>query len=302
MRTEPSALDLDDVLGAAQLPALPQSAVRLLQVCENAQTGLAEFVAPIESDLGLVGQVLRFVNSPYFGFSRKVASVKHAVVLVGMRTIKNFVLWSAVFSQVVDPKCGRFQLRQLWEDSLRRALFARDFLTLRGSKAADDAFVAALLQDMAIPLLAKGAPALYAQFLEARDCDGTRLSALEREAFGWTHADGAQSMAQHWSLPETLAAVIGSHVEIDRWATKDASHPAELAVALSALLPSDADSLWRECGLLEDYYRRVVPADGPALATLLARIDDEFRELAPLLKAGNPRVSLLDRYREATSP
>ncbi len=302
MKTEPSALDLEEVLAAAQLPALPQSAVRLLQVFQDAETGLAEFVAPIESDLGLVGQVLRFVNSSYFGFTREIASVKQAVTLVGMRTIKNFVLWSAVFSQVLDPKCGRFQLRQLWEDSLRRALFARDFVTLLGSKAADDAFAAGLLQDMAIPLLSKAAPALYARLLEARDHGATRLSALEHEAFGWTHAEAAQRMAQHWSLPEKFAAVVGSHLEIDRWAAEGASHPAELAVAMSALLPSGADPLWLECGVLEDHYQRVVPADGPALATLLGRIDDEFRELASLLKAGNSRMSLVERYQEAIAP
>ena len=66
MTTEPSALDLEEVLAAAQLPALPQSAVRLLRVFQDAETELAEFIAPIESDLGLVGQVLRFVNSSYF--------------------------------------------------------------------------------------------------------------------------------------------------------------------------------------------------------------------------------------------
>jgi HD-like signal output (HDOD) protein len=123
--------------------------------------------------------VLRFVNSPYFGFSQEVSSVKSAITLVGMRKIKNFVLWSAVFSQVPDPRCGQFHLKQLWEDSLRRALFARELVTLFGSNVADDAFSAALLQDMAVPLLSKGAPALYARLLEARDHGGTRLSALE---------------------------------------------------------------------------------------------------------------------------
>ena len=78
--------------------------------------------------------------------------------------------------------------------------------------------------------------------------------------------------------------------------------PAELAVAMSALLPSGADPFWLECGVLEDYYQRLVPADGPALATLLGQIDDEFRELAPLLKAGNPRMSLVERYQEAIVP
>jgi hypothetical protein len=181
-------------------------------------------------------------------------------------------------------------------------LFARDLLTLSDSKAADDAFAAALLQDMAIPILAKGAPALYARLLEARDRNGTRLSALEHEAFGWTHAEAAKRMAQHWSLPEELAVVIGSHLEIDRWAAEGVSHPVELAVAMSALLPSGADPFWLECGALENYYGRVVPADGPALATLLGQIDDEFCELAPLMKAGKPRMSLVERYQAAMAP
>ena len=185
---------------------------------------------------------------------------------------------------------------------MRRALFARDLVTLFGSKAADDTFAAALLQDMAIPLLAKGAPALYARLLEVRDRDGTRLSALEHEAFGWTHAEAAKRMAQHWSLPEELAVVIGSHLEIDRWAAERASHPAELAVAMSALLPSGADRIWLECGSLENYYGRVVPADSPALATLLGQIDGEFCELAPLLKAGKSRMSLVERYQEVMAP
>jgi HD-like signal output (HDOD) protein len=302
MKTEPPALDLEEVLAAAQLPALPQSAIRLLQVSQDVAAGPAELAAPIESDLGLAGQVLRFVNSSYFGFSREVSSIRCAVTLVGMRTIKNFVLWSAVFSQVPDPKCGRFHLKQLWEDSLRRALFARELVTLFGSKAADDVFAAALLQDMAIPVLSKGAPAIYARLLEARNHGAKQLSALECEVFGWNHADAANRIAQHWSLPEELAVMVGSHLEIDKWAAEGASRPAELAVAMSALLPSGADPLWLECGVMEDYYQRVVPADGPALATLLGQIDDKFRELAPLLKVDNPGMSLAERYQEAIVP
>jgi len=57
-----------------------------------------------------------------------------------------------------------------------------------------------------------------------------------------------------------------------------------------------------ECRELEDYYQRAVPADGPALTTLLGQIDDEFHKLAPLLKAGNSRMSLVERYQKATAP
>ena len=94
---------LKELLSSAQLPALPQSAIRLLELSQNPDNGPAEFAQPIESDPGLTGQVLKFVNSSYFGFSREISSVKLAITLVGIRTIKNFSLWSAVFSLMPNP-------------------------------------------------------------------------------------------------------------------------------------------------------------------------------------------------------
>ena len=50
---------LKELLSSAQLPALPQSAIRLLELSQNPDNGPAEFAVPIESDPGLTGQVLR---------------------------------------------------------------------------------------------------------------------------------------------------------------------------------------------------------------------------------------------------
>src|SRR5262245_47220438 len=161
-------LDLEKLLSGGQLPGLPQSAINLLQLSKDPKAGPAEFAKPIEADPGLTSQVLRFVNSSYFGFSREISGVRQAVQLVGIRTVKNFALWSAVFSLMPNPKCGPFDLKCLWQDSLRRGIFARDFGKLLGLKEAEDLFAAGLLQDMAIPLLAKEQPAKYLKLLEGR--------------------------------------------------------------------------------------------------------------------------------------
>src|SRR6188768_2286722 len=137
---------LKELLSSAQLPALPQSAIRLLELSQNPDNGPAEFAQPIDSDPGLTGQVLKFVNSSYFGFSREISSVRLAITLVGIRTIKDLSLWRAVFSLMPNPKCGPFDLKALWQDSLRRALFARAFGRLLGLKDAEDLFAGALLQ------------------------------------------------------------------------------------------------------------------------------------------------------------
>ncbi|HET6881740.1 MAG TPA: HDOD domain-containing protein [Pirellulales bacterium] len=294
-----SPVDLSQVLSGAQLPALPQSALRLLELSHEQKNGPAEFALPIEADPGLAGQVLKFVNSSYFGFAREISSVKLAITMVGIRTIKNFALWSAVFSLMPNPKCGPFDLRNLWQDSLRRALFARMFARLLGLREAEEPFAAALLQDMAVPLLAKELSFEYASLLERRKGGQRRLSQLERERFGWTHAAAAAQMARQWNLPEEFASLVERHVEIDELLACGRSEPGQLAVALSSLLPSVNDEDWPEVAQFESGFQRLVTAGAP-ISEFLAHVDAEFTEFAPVLKIAAPARSLVARYADAT--
>jgi HD-like signal output (HDOD) protein len=293
---------LKQILSGAQLPALPQSAIRLLELSQDASNGPPEFAVPIESDPGLAGQVLRFVNSSYFGFSREISSVKLAITLVGIRTIKNFALWSAVFSLMPDPKCGPFGLKSLWQDSLRRALFARATAKILGLKEAEELFAAALLQDMAVPMLAKEAPKLYLKLLQARDGGKVRLSDLEQRVFGWNHAEAAGIMARLWNLPDGFAVLLENHQAIERWASQPEVEPGKLAVALSALLPTVADPTWVECETFDDYYRKVAPKGSPAAVELLEQTDREFAQFAPVLKLAAPGKSLVESFNEVIAP
>jgi HD-like signal output (HDOD) protein len=294
-------VDLKKILSGAQLPALPQSAIRLLELSQDPANGPAEFAVPIESDPGLAGQVLRFVNSSYFGFSREISSVRLAISLVGVRTIKNFALWNAVFSLMPNPKSGPFDLRMLWQDSLRRALFSRVAAKLFGAKEAEETFSAALLQDMAVPLLAKQLPDLYAKLLEARDFGRLRLSALEQRAFGWTHAQAAALVARQWSLPEDFALLIENHLTVEADGDVGKADPRRTAVGMSALLPAVTDPTWREGIRLETLYDRFRPAGAFSLPELLAQVDAQFASFAPLLKVATPKKSLVDCYAEATA-
>jgi HD-like signal output (HDOD) protein len=293
--------DLKKILLGAQLSALPQSAVRLLELSQDPGNGPSEFAVPIESDPGLTGQVLRFVNSSYFGFSREISSVKTAITLVGIRTIKNFALWSAVFSLMPNPKCGPFDLKCLWQDSLRRALFARTMARQLGAHEPEEPFAAALLQDMAVPLLAKEMPQVYAKLLTSRDDGRVRLSDLEQRMFGWTHAEAAGMMARQWNLPDDFAVLIEHHPEIDRWIAQADSAPGETAVALSALLPTAGDPIWAEHTRFEECYGRTRSAGSPTTREMLYRVDQDFADFAPVLKVAAPRKSLVDCYDETVA-
>jgi len=295
-------IELPKALAEAQLPALPQSAIRLLELSQDPANGATAFAAPIESDPGLAGQVLRFVNSSYFGFTREISSVRLAISLVGIRTIKNFALWNAVFSLMPNPRCGPFDLRMLWQDSLRRALFARAAAKVLGLKETEEAFSAALLQDMAVPVLAKQLPDHYAKLLAARDHGRLRLSALEQRAFGWTHAQAAALMARRWNLPEAFALLVEGHVAVGDDGEAGLRTPGQIAVVMSGLLPAVADPTWHEVVRLETLYDQVRPAGSASLAEFLARIDGEYASFAPVLKVPLPKKTLVENYAEATAP
>jgi HD-like signal output (HDOD) protein len=270
-----------------------------LELSQNPDNGPAEFAKPIESDPGLTGQVLKFVNSSYFGFAREISSVKLAITLVGIRTIKNFALWSAVFSLMPNPKCGPFDLKSLWQDSLRRGLFARAFGKLLGMKEAEELFASALLQDMAIPLLAKEEPQRYLKLLEARSLGESRLSELEKAEFGWTHAEAAGFMARKWSLPEEFAQLIEAHIKLDEFLSSGCKEPGKLAVALSALLPANHDEQWHERARFIQAFQKLAGAKGRTIEDLFAQIDQEFADFAPVLKLPAPAKSLVQHWNDA---
>lgn len=298
MRSEGSGIGLKELLSGAQLPALPQSAIRLLELSQDPDNGPAEFAVPIESDPGLTGQVLRFVNSSYFGFRQEISSIKLAISLVGIRTIKNFALWSAVFSLIPNPKCGPFDLKSLWQDSLRRGIFARAFGKILRVADAEDLFAAALLQDMAIPLLAKELPAEYQRLLDARQDGAIRLSDLEREQFGWTHAEAGGELARRWSLPETFVTMVEAHIHVDRVDSHDEFSRGSAAVLLSSMLPSVCDEGWTDREAFTTLFRRLSSQQAAPLADIFGSVDGEFTEFAPVLKLASPTKTLVDSLSE----
>lgn len=285
---------LEDVFHSEVLPALPHSAITLLQMSQNPNSGPAEFARPIEGDPGLMGQVLRFVNSSYFGFKSEIMSVQQALTLVGTRAITNFALWNAVFSVIPNPTFGPFDLKTLWRDSLRRAVFARKLGKSLGLKNAEDLFAGALLQDMAIPLLLKQLPAEYETLVRRRAEEGRRLSGLEREMFGWDHADAAAMLAKRWNLPAEFVALIEQHTNVhDLLDCRVIDLPAA-CVALTSLLPSCGEASWPEGPEFLSAFSALTGCGSDELKLIFADVDQETNEFSPILKLSAPKVALVE--------
>jgi len=285
--------DLSRMLITKQLPAMPHSALSVLKLENDLTVNIDDLVKPIEADPGLAVQVLRLLNSSAFGFQSTISHIRQGVALVGIRIVRNFVLWKAVFGLIPKSKTSMFDVGMLWQDSLRRAMFSRFLLLETKNGDAEMAFAGALLQDMSIPLLLNAKLADYTPLLETLIKNRTkRLSELETEFFDWNHANANALLGQHWNLPAMLIDLTSNHLKVAETSAEFEQHPERSVVALSALLPAVAYAEWEDRKRFLDAFEICCPHNSRLVTHLFDRVDGEFDQYASLLQIAPPKQPL----------
>ena len=79
-----------------QLPPLPESAMQIEAVYQDADSSFNDMVVILEKDPLLTADILKAANSPLYGFSREINAISQAVGLFGMGTVRGFALASIV--------------------------------------------------------------------------------------------------------------------------------------------------------------------------------------------------------------
>ncbi len=292
---------LRKILTVEQLPAMPHSALTVLQLDSNlSKVNIDNLVRPIEADPGLAAQVLKFLNSSYFGFQSSISNVKQGIALVGIRIVKNFVLWKAVFSLIPKSRGGNFDVNALWQDSLRRAMFSRFALLDLKKGDPEMAFAGALLQDMALPLLLKQRPQEYGAVLAMlAPPNDERLSTLEEATFGWNHADAASFLGRNWKLPDQLVVLLENHLRLDDCAAEAQTQPELFTVALSSLLPMAVREDWLEKERFMKNLQHLFPsATLKSVEAMFEKIDKGFEEYAMIIQIAKPKKTLVSYLEE----
>jgi len=294
----PDIDELNDYLRHSQLCALPQSASRMIELSKDPANGPREYAEPISADLGLSCQILRFVNSSFFGFRYKITSIPMALSMVSVRTIRNFVLWNGLFSVLPNPHCGPFSLKKLFQDALRRAVFARIVTEQFTSFDSDEAFICALMQDIAIPILAAKWANEYTQMIQKSNTEQVRLSVLERDMMGWNHSDAGVILATSWNLGELIGHAVSKHTDYVFTGDIDKKLTISDITALSALLPKVTDQLWFEVVPFVVSYRRMFGPKLTEITAILRKTDIDCGRLTGLISLGNHPMSLYEYWQE----
>lgn len=203
-------MGLKDSIKPTDMPAPPQAALKIMRACAQESASHEELSRIASNDPVLTAELLRVVNSPFFGVGQNIQSIPRAITLLGQRTLRNLALCVSVRDALGKDALRGLDTRTFWEDAIRRAVAARA-LGARAQLDRDECFTAGLLQDFGLLVLFYLHPQHIPQWPQLRAAEpGARLD-KEQAVFGTTHDQVGQTLAQQWGLPGELASALGRH-------------------------------------------------------------------------------------------
>src|SRR5579871_5412646 len=86
------------------LPSLPAIAVQVLELAQKADVDIAEIARTISRDPALSTKILKTVNSSFYGRSQNISTISHALVILGLQSVKTLVLGFSLLTSLSKDK------------------------------------------------------------------------------------------------------------------------------------------------------------------------------------------------------
>ncbi len=197
---------------ARDLPALPDTVVRVMQISGNPKAGIADVAKALIFDQSLAARVLKLANSAFYGASRRIATVSEAVVILGMRTTRNLVMASGC-QELLEQEVAGYGLPRgtLLRHSLACASAAQALAKRTKYRGAEEAFVAGLLHDIGKVVMNLYLRDQFREVLIQAASGETTYSDAERAVFSFDHAEAGAYLLERWNLPAALVSAVRYH-------------------------------------------------------------------------------------------
>jgi len=188
-----------------ELPAMPNVVTRALSIIKNPNSGARDLAATIENDHSITVELLKIVNSSYFGLSKNIQTVGQSITLLGFNEVKSIIL-SCAMKPMMTSQGGK----ELWEHSIYTAVAAETIAKKLGRSDYDDCFAQGLMHD-----LGKIVFELYNRknAAEARKltASGANVLMAEKMVFGFDHTEVGYILANKWQLPKPIISIMRHH-------------------------------------------------------------------------------------------
>jgi putative nucleotidyltransferase with HDIG domain len=183
-----------------------------MSIAEDPKSSMSDLSKIIVYDTAVTANLLKVVNSAYFGLPEKVDSVHQAIVYLGMSQVVDLVLLSASGKNLQTAQEG-YDLKagELWKYSVSSALIAREIAEKKGVKDTHLIFTAALLKDIGKVILNQYVKDSFDKINALVTKQNFTFREAEKEVIGIDHAELGGMVAENWKFSPKMVEIIRHH-------------------------------------------------------------------------------------------
>jgi len=198
-----------------KMPPLPTSVGKVLEICQKPNAQPNDLNKVISLDPVLLARVMKLINSAYYGLTQEVTSLVRAIIMLGLNTVKNLALSTAVMGSLKSNQTSGsvLNLDGFWLHSLCVGVTAKHLAKLRGIPPQDQEtyFFCGLLHDIGKVPLNNRAPEEYLTALQASAEERISLVQAEAQKLEFTHTDAGELIIRTWQLSDDIMDVVAFH-------------------------------------------------------------------------------------------
>lgn len=212
MTHEDNALYNKIVSKITELMPLPDTIQKIVNLTKNPDTPLKKISDVLESDEAMASKVLKLANSSFYGFSKQVRTISHAVVCLGFNTIKQMSLTAHSFS-VLDKNLDGYYLDKgaMFQHSFGTALASRLLATKMFYPNSEEVYLMGLLHDIGKVILNQYAAEEFNKVVELYNKGGLAFHEAEQQVLGFDHGEIGSAVCQKWNLSDDIVETIRCH-------------------------------------------------------------------------------------------
>lgn len=198
-----------------KMPSLSTTVGKVMEICSRTDASPNELNRVVSLDPVLAGQVLKLINSAYYSLINKVTSLTRAITMLGMNTVKNMALSTAIIRAVGGTKKSRaLPTTKFWTHSIGTGVSAKLLGEIKGIPVMEreELFIAGLLHDLGKVPFGDD----YIEALNIAKFEQLPLHEVELDVMGIGHQEVGMMIANKWKLNEVITTCIGSHHDLEK--------------------------------------------------------------------------------------
>ena len=249
LRSIISTDELASLVGrVGMLPSAPQAFQDVLQCLQNPSATISTIARIIARDVAMTANIMKMVNSAFFGARQPIISTDRAVAYLGLDTLGALVLGHTVFRSG-RPQIAGFTLQTLWAHSLQTGVAARAIAVCEElpSAEAERAFLAGVLHDVGKVVFATS----RASAADTLKTDAEKVTYMQSH-----HAAVGAYLLGLWGFPNPIVEAVAFHHAPSRVST-GALSLADLVHAADQLIHQrQPDACMEEQGFEAEFTQR----------------------------------------------